>query len=310
MQVIDDAIDFDAYLKGTDENAKVRPASEYAEAVIDRIYSPDSTASGCSLPWKKADNLIGLRSGEVSLWNGYNGSGKSMVLGQIATSLMNQGERVCIASMEMRPAATVQRMMRQAAGGMPTREYIRDFAKWTDGKLWLYDQLGTVSADRILGVIRYAATELKVTHCIIDSLMKCGIDEDDMNRQKRFLDQLCAAAKDTSAHIHLVTHARKSENELDAPGKMSVKGSGSITDQSDNVFSVWRNKRKEKAIEEGKADQALLDAPDTYLICDKQRHGEWEGKIGLWFDKGSFRYKNGSQDAVMAFQVQSNNERG
>ena len=26
------------------------------------------------------------------------------------------------------------------------------------------------------------------------------------------------------------------------------------------------------------------------LICDKQRNGEWEGKIKLWFDRRSGQY--------------------
>jgi twinkle protein len=129
-----------------------------------------------------------------------------------------------------------------------------------------------------------------VTQFVIDSLMKCGINEDDYNGQKRFIDQLCAAAKDTGCHIHLIAHSRKGQDELTAPNKMDVKGSGSITDQVDNVITVWRNKRKEQAIAASKTTPEILDMPDALLIVDKQRHGEWEGKIGLYFDKPSFRY--------------------
>lgn len=59
---------------------------------------------------------------------------------------------------------------------------------------------------------------------------------------------------------------------------MDIKGSGAITDIADNVFSVWRNK-----------DQAPGE-PNALLQCDKQRNGEWEGKISLWFDTQSFYY--------------------
>lgn len=304
MQVIDDRIDFDAYLAGPDENAKVRPASEYADAVVERIHSYSHEAIGCRLPWQKTEDLFRIRPGEVTLWPGINGHGKSMVVGQAMTSLMRQSQRVCIASMEMKPVATMARMCRQAFGSnQPTVNYIRDFHTWTDGKLWIYDQQGTVSADRMLGVLQYAATELGITQFVIDSLMKCGIAEDDYNGQKRFLDRICAAAKDTNCHIHLIAHSRKGVDELSAPGKMDVKGSGSITDQVDNVLTVWRNKKKEQAIESGKASPDMADAPDALLICDKQRHGEWEGRVALWFDKPSFRYKGSAREQVWTLDL-------
>jgi twinkle protein len=30
--------------------------------------------------------------------------------------------------------------------------------------------------------------------------------------------------------------------------------------------------------------------PDALLIIDKQRNGEFEGKVGLFFDRGSMQY--------------------
>ena len=30
--------------------------------------------------------------------------------------------------------------------------------------------------------------------------------------------------------------------------------------------------------------------PDTLLICDKQRNGEWEGTIGLWYERNSQQF--------------------
>ncbi|OGO94414.1 MAG: hypothetical protein A3F10_02720 [Coxiella sp. RIFCSPHIGHO2_12_FULL_42_15] len=64
---------------------------------------------------------------------------------------------------------------------------------------------------------------------------------------------------------------------------MDIKGTGSITDLADNVFTVWRNKNKEPS------------EPDAILQCDKQRNGEWEGKISLWFDSVSLHYLETAQ---------------
>jgi len=271
------------------EHANVKPAREFLDDLI-AFFNSDSVYSGASLPWQKTHEQFRLRPGEVTLWAGFNGSGKSLVLGQIMLHLLKE-QKACIASLEMKPVTTLARMCRQALGSNnPTGEYVKRFCERGGDKLWLYNQLGTVNSERIISVIHYATEKLGVHHFVIDSLMKCGISDDDYTGQKHFVDRLCAAAKDTDCHIHLVAHSRKGQDELTPPGKMDVKGSGSITDQVDNVMTVWRNKRKEQAVVSSKADEKILNEPDTLVICDKQRNGEWEGKIGLWFNQASMRF--------------------
>ena len=294
--VFGENIDFSEYLQETDAAHSVRKPSSYVEDVIAYFQQPDE-AKGAKLPWEKTNGEVRIRGGEVSLWNGINGHGKSLALGQVCMALMGQNQPVCIASFEMKPAKTLQRMCRQAAAhDLPDVEFIRSFHTNTDNKLWLYDQQGTVRSDKILAMVRYCADRLSVKHIVIDSLMKCGIREDDYNTQKGFIDQLTACARDHNIHIHLVTHARKGENEMAPPNKMDVKGSGSITDQVDNVFTVWRNKGKERSIQENGAHN--VSDPDALLICDKQRNGEWEGKIALWFDPRSQQFLGNSYSSA------------
>jgi twinkle protein len=64
------------------------------------------------------------------------------------------------------------------------------------------------------------------------------------------------------------------------------------------VLTIWRNKRKEKIVRSNKADDEVLRSPDAILICDKQRHGEWEGEIPLWFDAESMRYKQSQSERI------------
>ena len=74
MRVIDDNIDFDAYLAGPDESASVRPASEWLDDVIQSFEQP-STQTGATLPWSKTSDLVRLRRGELSIWPGMSGHG-------------------------------------------------------------------------------------------------------------------------------------------------------------------------------------------------------------------------------------------
>ena len=67
--------------------------------------------------------------------------------------------------------------------------------------------------------------------------------------------------------------------------KFDVRGSASITDLADNVFTVWRNKPKEAERDNGGSSRA--GDSDCLLIVDKCRHGTWEGRIQLWYDMPS-----------------------
>ena len=302
--IFEDEIDFSAFEKETDAQQKVKPASMWVNELIDRIRNPVKQPRAL-MPWRKTHGMVQFRPGEVTVWGGANGNGKSLVTGQIALSLCAQGEKVCIASFEMKPAKTLERMGRQFSGFNPDdpafagsedamRELVdvyEQFRDWTYERLWLYDQQGTVTAKQVAAVVRYCAKERGITHFFVDSLMKCVASEDDYNGQKMFVDELTSIARDNGIHVHLVHHIRKPADESHKPSKYDYKGTGAITDQVDNVISVWRNKAKEKKKDEGKAVDSA--EPDALLICDKQRNGEWEGSIGLWFHRESMQYVAG-----------------
>jgi len=310
-EIITDTIDFAQYLKETDAMAKVKPASMFVQDAKERLHK-QSSVKRVYLPWPKCNESFEFRRGEVTIWAGQNGHGKTDVTTQIALSLCGQDEKVCVASFEMKPVTTVGRMVRMFSGTNPfSPEYqgdagltvldglYDDFGGWTNGLLWLYDQTGTAYPDTVLGMVKYCGKELGITHVFIDSLMKCVKAEDDYNGQKDFVDQLCAMAKDLNIHIHLVHHLKKPSKEGDMPDKHDTKGSGSITDQVDNLFMVWRNKPKEDDYRAKGEYSTKLTEPDSYLLCRKQRNYEGsadgEPMVSLWRhrDAGQFVAEQG-----------------
>lgn len=293
MQWLPDDIDLTDYMQRQEMKHKVRRAADFEDLVIDYLTN-DPTVTGERLPWRKAENMLRFRSGEVTLWTGINGHGKSLVLGQVVTGLVNQGASVCIASLEMQPRATLGKMIQQAKGdGQRCGAYAKRYLHWSGDKLWLYDHIGDCKSDRMLAIVRYCADKLHINHMVIDSLMKCGVRQDDYDAQAEFVSALCDAGRDTGIHIHLVAHSKKQIDESRKPGKMDIKGSGTIGDLVHNVVTVWRNKPKEQAIERG--DYSMESEPDQILICDKQRNGDWEGQIGLWYHAASRQY-TGARD--------------
>jgi len=289
LTLSDDTIDFQELAnQPTDIERLVSPDS-FRQDTIDYLMGTGQTY-GATLPWGETHDNIRFRPGEVSLWMGMNGHGKSLLTSQVFLDFIHQGQKVCIASFEMKPKATLARMARQAAmASSPTEAFVHGFIDHAIGKLYLYDKQGNVDAQNLLGIIRYAVRKHGIQQFVIDSLMKCVKGEDDYNGQKDFVNSLCTLAQDENLHIHLVHHSRKLADESQLPGKMDAKGSGAIVDQVDQSFVVWRNKKKEEAVRAGNKDYDLTK-PDAILRCDKNRHGEWEGSIGLYFSQGPLHY--------------------
>jgi twinkle protein len=156
-----------------------------------------------------------------------------------------------------------------------------------------------VTAEQVISVARYCAVELGVTHIIIDSLMKCVRGEDDYNGQKAFVDEMTALARDHNVHVHLVHHIRKLQSDENMPNKNDLRGSSSITDQVDNVFIVWRNKKKENEINRGK--ETDMSEPDMILMNEKQRNGESTEWYHFWYDRASTQFLEKWQGLVSDF---------
>jgi twinkle protein len=204
----------------------------------------------------------------------------------------------------MHPRKTLARIVRQSTGKkMPEKKTISDTLEWLSDKIWLFSLVGTGKADKLLEVFEYAFKRHGVRHFLIDSLMKLGLHEDDYNGQKAIMERLCDWANATGAHIHLIAHPRK-EDEAVPAGKMAIKGTGALTDLAFNVFSVWRNKKKEHTVQaylngeavelpKGKTMEDVKTQPDAILVCDKSRNVEGvEGKYGLFYDTESLQYLN------------------
>lgn len=293
MKISND-IDFISFI-GQQESQELHWSDHWEDELVAHVAGTGE-AKGDLLPWTKTHQCVQLRPGELSIWAGINGHRKSMILGQVMAWLA-QDTRVCIASLEMKPESTLKRMCRQVAGCYPSESFARQFVQWGHERICLYDQLDQVEAEKILGVVHYAAKELKCTHVVIDSLMKCGMDDDNYNGQKELVDRLAWCAKATGVHVHLVCHMRKGRDESEKPGKFDVLGASAITNLADNVFVCWADKkvgdlRQKQANGLTLTDKEveLLDKPDQILRVAKQRHGEYEGDFNLWFDDKSLQF--------------------
>ncbi len=244
---------------------------------MDRVVAADR--EGVAIARSHPD--FEFRPGELTVWTGYNGHGKSLLNNQVLLGLMDQGERVCVFSGEMQPAQQGKRLVKQATGlERPTLGYIDAVSDWVRDRMWLFNVAGSATVARLLEVFAYAARRYGIRHFVIDSLMMTDVPEDgpgSMTAQKAAVQKLTDFAKRYGSHVHLIAHPRKGRDESQAPGKLDVAGSGKITDAADNVFTVWSARREENEPEP--------DKPDGYLELQKQRNGDVQHKkLWLYFN--------------------------
>jgi len=95
-----------AYEESQEHRERVKHISAFTDEALEYL-DVGSIASGDSLPWAKTQDKFRLRMGEVTLWVGQNGSGKSQLTTQIAVHL-SITKKVGIASFEMHPRSTLE----------------------------------------------------------------------------------------------------------------------------------------------------------------------------------------------------------
>lgn len=276
---------------------ELKNSLEFMESVWTLQTSPEQYLFESAYP--ELNDMFKFREAELTIINAQNGHGKSQLANGIMLEGIRQGVDCFAASMEFKPEVFLRRLYNQImCSSFWKRDEFESSANLLNERLWMYNVTGTAKTKKLIETMRYAAKRYGVKVFLIDSLMKCGLGEDDYNGQKDFVDQLCDFKNKYSVHILLITHSKKIENEDKPTGKMDVKGTGAITDLADNVITIWRNKPRERVLSKIESGEPLTDkekdlekTPSAVLTLCKQRNADGkEGAIGLEFDNKSMQY--------------------
>lgn len=282
-------------------NYCIVPSSQIWERAKDRYLKRGVQHSGLPLHWDKFSWKV--RPQELTIWSGYAGHGKSAFLSLTALQLAMHGEKTVVASFEMPADQTVARMMKQALGtSYATEKELDACQEWIGQHIYIYDYVGRVgSQSSLIEQFTIAAEVDGITQFQVDSLLKCGMAEDDYNGQKRLVEDLHNFAMSHHSHVHLVAHSRKGDDENKVPGKMDVAHSGSIGQLCNNGMTVWRNKRKEEEIAEGKTGRSA--EYDAVVWCWKSREcgPDEEGKFGFYYNHSAIQYLEAQGDKPGTF---------
>ena len=288
--------------------AELCRAGQFTDDVIG-LFHPESGLGepGLPMPFSRLEGKLRFRPGELTVWTGASGHGKSQVLSHAAVHWGKEGAKVCIASLEMAPRQFLKRMVKQAGNvDRPTIPYIRHIMGWMNDWLLVFNLVGKSGVTHILEVFDYARARYGCTEFVIDSLMRLGVGSEDYEGQEKAVFEIVNWAVSREVHVHLVAHSRKADKDSKGtpPETEDIKGASEIGSNAFNIISIWRNRKLEdelKAAIEGaeRGDAAaklkaaeLEDLPGVVLNVAKQRNGDWEGKCGLWFSQSTYQYRS------------------
>ena len=262
----------------------------------------DVACKGDKMPATKTHGLIQFRPSECSLWVGYKASYKSSFLNELVTYWACNGVNVALASFEMPAAKLVRLAVQQSlADPLPSIEMIDRSLERLSESMTIYDVMGRVPPRNMLAIMRYCAVELGVKHFVMDNmtaLLPAGNDHTDKHQE--FTNHCLSISRATGMHIHIVAHTGKPRDgdESVMPTGYSIRGTGSVPDAIDNILVVWRNRRKENLIDEGRAEPDVYEEPDVLVKVDKQKFWDFEGQLKYWINRKCLRFlQYGIEDA-------------
>jgi twinkle protein len=199
----------------------------------------------------------GLRKGELVCCTAGSGTGKSTVCGEIAVSLINQGQTVGYIALEESVKRTGLRLMTVAANKplhldnqIDAKDFSEAFtATLGSGRVFLRDGFGSVDPDALLNDIRYLVKTNDVQWVILDhlSILISGNESQD---ERKTLDivmtKLRSFVEETGIGMILISHLRRNSgdkgHEDGARVSMSqLRGSQSIAQLSDLVIALERD---------------------------------------------------------------------
>lgn len=219
-----------------------------------------------------------FRDGESTVLTGYPFHGKSNFLYQSMLEEMKRGRRVCIASFEIPAQDMLFDLLTIKMGRPPKPDEVAIEIEWFADKLWFIEESEDrkMSPKELLDDYTYALKRFACTRFVTDSLMFL-VDKEDWSGQEACAKMFARFSKNNACHHVLVAHAdaKGGTGEATVPEGFHILGGQGIGAAAHNIISVWRNKAKERAMQEG--DMKALEKAgehDAVMYLSKNRIGQ------------------------------------
>jgi twinkle protein len=229
--------------------------------LLDLVTTP-SPPSDHDYPFTGLQRLLhGVRLGELVCITAGSGIGKSSFCRELATSFLQNGERVGYLALEESNRRTALGLMSAAVGkslhlgqhdkDTLTEAYQATLANWN---LFLFDGFGSFDPDIIYNRIEYLASGLDTKVIFLDhlSILLSGLDGDERKMIDQTMTRLRSLVERTGIALFLVSHLRRTSSDQNHEEGARVtlgqlRGSAAIAQLSDAVIALERNQQSASA---------------------------------------------------------------
>lgn len=261
--------------------------------------------------------IMGLSLGDITVFSGLSGSGKTTILDHFILSAVQRNYKVACWSGELQDfrfqswldqMAAGKRFVRQSYGYenyyYAPKDVCEKINKWLDGKLFLYNNDYGSHWSQIFNDIKECVEKNGTQLILCDNLMMLNLDAysgEKNDKQTQFITELKDFAKKANVHIVLVCHPRK-ELSYQLLRKESIAGTADLTNMADNVIISHRvgNDFERRAKDFfGEARIGELTKYDVVLEVVKNRSvGIVDYLCGLYYEKETRRIKNDQAENI------------
>lgn len=244
----------------------------------------------------------GFRFGEVWIFTGNAGSGKSTFLNNMMANILNQGYSVYTHQGEFKPSKFKTNLYKIMSRPSQIETYRNEFKSMVYGRVsknteeqideWLGDRLvihgsQVPKKNELLKTMEQMYKRNGIKFFFIDNLMTIGIDGDDKYEQQKllFLD-LQAFAKKYNVFVGVVAHPKKNNLSLEEVDQYIIHGGSEIPNLTNFIVILKRLNDAEKEKLEELDIQATIGG-----CCLKDREYGDVNKIEYWdFEKKTGRF--------------------
>lgn len=204
------------------------------------------------IPWFRFPELTrilkGHRKGELTVFTGPTGSGKTTFISEFALDLCMQGVNTLWGSFEINNVRLAKIMLTQFAK-QRLEENLDQYDMWADKfedlPLYFMTFHGQQNIKTVLDTMQHAVYLYDISHVIIDNLQfmmgQESLSFDKFAVQDHIIGAFRKFATNNSCHVTLIIHPRKEEDDKDLQ-TASIFGTAKASQEADNVLILQEKK--------------------------------------------------------------------